>query len=442
MSAGKAGNKGHGARFPKIFAVAALAAAVLCGAGGLLHSPGTVSAASAVGTEAGSAAAGEEASGETPGREALSEEGLSVYFLDVGQGDAAFLSCSGSTMLIDGGTSKHSDFIYSWLKRHQVSELTYIVSSHPDEDHIGGLSGALHAAHAENALSPVAEDSSTGFQNFSRLLGEQGTAIQVPDAGSAFSFGDADVEVLGPVDRTAPETNNLSLVLRIVYGETSFLFTGDMEDREEADLLAGSGELRSTVLKVSHHGSANGTTYSFLRAVNPEAAVISVGRNNSYGHPSEKVMNLLNSAGISIYRTDEMGTIHAESDGTSVTFTTEKAGSAGADSPADTEGGVSADAAGSADTDSSAGADKGSVTDAGTGSEDGVSAEGGLPAAAGLAEGTAENCDYVLNVSSHKFHRPQCKSVSRMKEKNKRFVRGTRETVIADGYEPCRICNP
>ena len=124
-----------------------------------------------------------------------------------------------------------------------------------------------------------------------------------------------------------------------------------------------------------------------------------------------------------------MGTIHAESDGTSVTFTTEKAGSAGADSPADTEGGVSADAAGSADTDSSAGADKGSVTDAGTGSEDGVSAEGGLPAAAGLAEGTAENCDYVLNVSSHKFHRPQCKSVSRMKEKNKRFVRGTRETV-------------
>lgn len=417
---------GPGAWFLRILAAAAIAATLIfCGLG-FLHPP-----------VAGMARDPSSAS---------TDEGLSVWFLDVGQGDAAFLSCGGSTMLIDGGTSKYSDFIYSWLKQHQISDLTYIVSSHPDEDHIGGLSGALHAAHAEHALSPVAEDSSTGFQNFRRFLAEQGTEIEVPEAGSTFSFGDAEVEVLGPVDRTAPETNNLSLVLRIAYGNTSFLFTGDMEDREEADLLAGTSELRSTVLKVSHHGSANGTTYSFLYAVDPEYAVLSVGKDNPYGHPSEKVMDLLSSAGICIYRTDEMGTIHAESDGMKVTFHTEKDAVSGEENgSADTFG----ETASAGEAENSGGSDSGdeagyavSETAGAAGLEAAGSAGPEAAGTKGLTAGSAEDCDYVLNVNSHKFHRPECRSVANMKEKNKRFVKGSRDAVIADGYEPCKICNP
>jgi competence protein ComEC len=248
--------------------------------------------------------------------------GFTVYFIDVGQADSALVLCDGRSMLIDGGNVADSDLIYAFLKNHDVTRLDYIVATHGHEDHCGGLAGALNYATAGIALSPVTKFDSRAFGNFVKYLGEQGVSITVPEPGYTFELGGASVEVVGPITESA-EPNNTSIVLRVVYGDTSFLFTGDAERAEEADILETGFDLRSTVLKVGHHGGDTSTTYPFLREVMPEYAVISVGANNSYGHPHENTLSRLRDAEAMVYRTDLQSTITCVSDGKTVSFQTE-----------------------------------------------------------------------------------------------------------------------
>ena len=248
-----------------------------------------------------------------------------VHFIDVGQADAALVICDDKTMLIDGGNRADSSLLYSYLKQQGVTHLDYVVATHAHEDHVGGLAGALNYATVGTALCSVTEYNSDVFRNFVSYLAKQGKQIKVPKAGDTFYLGSAQVQVLGPV-RKSDDPNNMSLVLRIVYGETSFLFTGDAEREEEQDILAAGYELSSTVLKVGHHGSENSTTYPFLREIMPEYAVISVGEGNSYGHPTEAALSRLRDAGAYILRTDENGLICCSSDGKDVYFIIEKEG--------------------------------------------------------------------------------------------------------------------
>ena len=179
---------------------------------------------------------------------------LQVHFIDVGQADAALVICDGHYMLIDGGNAEDSDLVYSYLERHGAKNLDYMVASHAHEDHIGGLSGALNYAKVDTALCPVTEYSSKVFQNMVKYLEQQGKSLTVPAPGDKFDLGSARVEILGPVQEY-DDTNNTSIVLRIDYGETSFLFTGDMETGAEKDLLESGADVRATVLKAGHHGS-------------------------------------------------------------------------------------------------------------------------------------------------------------------------------------------
>ena len=251
---------------------------------------------------------------------------FTVQYLDVGQGDSELIQCDGHYMLIDGGTSKYSDKIYATLKAQDITALDYIVNTHPHEDHVGGLSGALQFATVKTALSPVKSYDGEGFKDFVKYLKKQGVSITVPSPGDTFTLGSASVTVLGPIE-DSDDPNDLSIVLRVVYGDTSFLFVGDAQTSEENDILASGRTVKSDVLKVGHHGSETSTGADFLAAVAPKYAVIEVGDSNSYNHPNQGTLDRLKAAGVTLFRTDLQGTITCTSDGKALTFQTGKTAS-------------------------------------------------------------------------------------------------------------------
>ncbi len=249
---------------------------------------------------------------------------LKVRYIDVGQGDCTLVSCGGEYLMIDGGPSKQSNEVYSILERMGVSHLDYVIATHPDADHIGGLAGALNYATCGTFYSSVTQHDTKTFANVVKYLGD--TPITVPQVGDFFYLGDAVVTFVGPVESYDDDTNNNSLVCRIDYGSTSFLFTGDAEQESESDMVKSGVNIEADVLKVGHHGSSSSTSKTFLDAVSPTYAVISVGADNSYGHPTSKTLSRLEKAGVEVYRTDELGSVIAVSDGSTITFghTTDK----------------------------------------------------------------------------------------------------------------------
>lgn len=333
---------------------------------------------------------------------------FAIHFIDVGQADAALIICDGQTMLIDGGNSADSNLMYAYLQKHNIKHLDYVVATHAHEDHVGGLSGALSFATVGTALSPVTEYNSKAFSNFVNKLKEQSKQITVPKPNDTFTIGSATVTVLGPVEET-DETNDTSIVLRIVYGATSFLFVGDAEKAEEDSILDTNAELGSTVLKVGHHGSNSSTSYRFLREVMPEYAVISVGTDNDYGHPTETVLSRLRDADVKVYRTDMQGDIICTSDGKNVSFSVTRNADANTLGPA------------------------GSTSSGSSSSQ---------PATSGGSAMDPVEMTYILNTNSKKFHLPTCKSAESISEQNKSTFIGTRSALISQGYSPCGSCNP
>ena len=247
-----------------------------------------------------------------------------VHFIDVGQADSALIECDGETMMIDGGNVADSNVVAAYLKKEDVTELNYVVCSHAHEDHVGGLSGALSVTKADNIYAPKTETNTKAYKNFKKKAEEQNVEIKHPNIGDEIQLGSSSVEFLGPVDENGKDLNSTSIVLKITYGNTSFLFTGDAESDEEEEILNSGADLKSTVLKVGHHGSRTSTSYPFLREVMPQYAVISVEKGNSYGHPNEETLSKLSDAGVEVYRTDESGDIVMTSDGNNISITTSK----------------------------------------------------------------------------------------------------------------------
>lgn len=254
--------------------------------------------------------------------DASSISSMEVHFIDVGQADAALVLCDGDSMLIDGGNKGDSDLIYTYLKKLDISYLTYIVATHAHEDHVGGLAGGLNYAEVGTVYSPVTTYESDAFSDFKKYVEKRNAQITVPSVGDRFELGNAVVEILGL--NAGNETNDTSIILKVTHGDISFLFTGDAEREAEQTVLNSGCDLSSTVLKVGHHGSANSTTYPFLREIMPAYAVISVGEDNSYGHPTQEALSRLRDAEVKVFRTDLQGDIIAVSDGQNVVINVKK----------------------------------------------------------------------------------------------------------------------
>lgn len=251
-----------------------------------------------------------------------------IQFIDVGQGDAALIECDGHYMLIDGGDKSASDKVYSVLKEQNIQCLDILAISHLHADHIGGLAKALtYATKIGVTISNSDYSETDAFKKLSHELAINGSQITIPSVGDEYKLGSATVEV---IDVCADEEND-SLVLLITYGNTKFLFTGDIEEDAQTRISEkyqneSDEPYEIDLIKMPHHGSYTGTLYQFLRTFMPEYAVISVGAGNNYGHPDEKTLDLLNSKTWKpkIYRTDHDGDIIVQSNGKELSVKTSK----------------------------------------------------------------------------------------------------------------------
>jgi len=315
---------------------------------------------------------------------------LAVHFIDVGQGDAILLLVQpGATVLIDGGPRAAGQTVVNYLTERGVKELDLVIATHPHADHIGGLIDVLEAFKVKRVIDSGQPHTTKTFDDYLTAVERQVEAghcvYETPEGQIVQLASNVTLKVLGP-DRDLSSLNDNSVVARVDFGKTSFLFTGDAEKEAEERLLARGVDLKADVLKVGHHGSSTSTSAAFLAAVAPAYAVICVGAGNSYGHPTEQTLNRLAAAGARIYRTDVSGHVVFTSDGTTLT-TAAAAWAAPAPQP---------------------------------------------PASQGM---------FVGSKKSDKYHWPTCRHAKTIRPENEIWFESA-EAARKAGYTPCGVCRP
>lgn len=252
---------------------------------------------------------------------------LSVHFIDVGQGDCIFIKIGDNTMLIDSGEKNNDKKIIKYLRNNGVDRVDYIIATHPHSDHIGAMETIIESFEIKNVIMPRLSEqnmpTTKGYENFLIAVKNSGANVIAATPFNEYEFGDANFAILSPSNQSK-NLNNMSVVIKLSFGDTSFLFTGDAESQVEQELISSGYDIRSNVLKMGHHGSNTSNTERFLQAVNPSFSVISCGKDNSYGHPHEEVVELLNKYDINYKRTDKNGIIVVGSDGSNLTYITER----------------------------------------------------------------------------------------------------------------------
>ncbi len=266
---------------------------------------------------------------ETPAPNA--EGQVTVAFIDVGQGDSILIAAPQATVLIDGGTPANGSTVYSFLQQQGVTRLDYIINTHPDSDHVGGLAQVVKKLGSGSVgqvlVTSYPAELEPNNQSWPQLLQqaeEYGAQLATAQTGSVYDLGGgAQLTLLGPVE-LYDDINEDSIVCRLDFGEASFLFTGDSSTRALRDSAEAGYSLESDLLKLGHHGSRTSTDSVVLRLADPKAAVASCGEDNSYGHPHTEVVELLAEQDIPCLRTDLQGTITAVTDGSTITITAER----------------------------------------------------------------------------------------------------------------------
>lgn len=340
---------------------------------------------------------------------------LEVHYIDVGQGDATLIKCGSHAMLIDGGNNNKGTTVQLYLKKQGVESLDYVIGTHPDADHIGGLDVIVYKYNCDTVIMPDYEKDTKTYQELVDVIHDKNMKITYPVVGEQYVLGEAKFTIIAPNSNSyGGNANDYSVAILLEYGKNRFLFTGDAEEASEMEMLSNGIELSADVYKVAHHGSRSASTQEFLNAVHPKYAVISCGEGNSYGHPHAEVLNRLRSMGVEVFRTDEQGSIIASSDGENITWNCSATDSwqSGEQTESDRE----------------------NAEDENPGDENSGNAISDAV--------TSEQTTYVLNTNTKKFHRETCGSVSQIKEENFQKVQTSREELEQSGYSPCKNCNP
>lgn len=371
---------------------------------------------------------------------------MEVHFLDVSQGDATLVTCDGHAMLIDAGDDTKGTAIQNYLKKQKIKSLDYLILTHPDADHIGGAPVIITKFEISKVFVSNFEKANKAYRKLIQALDDNNLKSSTPAVKSKYSLGTAEFTILAPND-TYDTPNDSSIALLLKNGKNSFLFTGDAEEAAEKNILSTGIDISADVYKVGHHGSRTSTSQKFFKAVDPDYAVISCGEGNSYGHPHAETLNTLRTNGVAVYRTDENGTIIATSDGKTISFNvpaseTWKAGEPTGSSAKNSTLAKSTTAA----------ASKGAATPAAPSKSSNSAAETPAPApqpednTPAVAEPAPEppapattELTYVLNTKTKKFHKPSC---SYLPTTNRQDSSESRDSIIAQGYEPCKKCNP
>lgn len=252
-----------------------------------------------------------------------SSDELVAHFIDVGQGDANLIELpNGEVMLIDAGIASMSDDIIEYIKNLGYDTIDYVIATHPHADHIGGMAEVIEAFNIEAIYMPRAVSTSKTYENLLETIQDKGLSIKTGRVGvKVLNEDDLDIVMVAPHSEDYSNLNNYSIVLKITYGDVSFLYTGDAE---EDNLEEITSDIEADVLKVGHHGSDTSTSKDFLEKVQPKYAVISVGEGNSYGHPAASTIELLQEYTNNIYRTDLNGTVVISTDGVNINVETER----------------------------------------------------------------------------------------------------------------------
>lgn len=349
---------------------------------------------------------------------------LKVSFIDVGQADSILIQANDKFMLVDAGNNEDSTTIINYLKSQGVNKLDYVIGTHPHEDHVGSLDTVIKTFEIGTIIMPQKQANTKTFEDVLDSISAKGLSITKPVVGTKYELGSASFTILSPnKSNYGDELNNWSVGIKLVNGNNSFVMCGDAEEQAESDIVANGIDISADVLKVGHHGSATSTLQAFLNKVNPTYAVISCGKNNSYGHPTEQTLNKLNDKGIQIFRTDDQGTIIATSDGNEITWNAEPT--------TDLSGGT-----GTSKKSSSGGSSNSSNSGGSSNSRNEVNE---APAVTEAPAVQSNNDDVKVHITKtgKRYHTADCTPSLRKSD-----IVVTLKEAKAKGLTPCEKCNP
>ena len=228
-------------------------------------------------------------------------DGMQVHFLNVGQADSTLITCGDHAMLIDAGNDDDDVPVLNYIQNKQgISHLDYVICTHPHEDHIGAMDAVINSVDVGEVLMPDVTTTTQTFDDLLTSIDGKGLSITVPEVGQSYTLGDASFTILAPVSDYGDDLNNWSIGLKLTYGDSDFIFTGDAEANAESDILSTGIDLDAEVFQAGHHGSSTSNSDALLSAISPDYAVISCGEGNSYGHPNAETIERFQNYGIQI----------------------------------------------------------------------------------------------------------------------------------------------